>query len=40
MLRYLLTNVRPPTSRPVVVQVVDSILKRAQKSTGLGSRDL
>ena len=40
MLRYLLTNVRPPSPRPVVVQVVDSILKRAQKSTGLGSRDL
>ena len=40
MLRYGLTNVRPPTARPVVVQVVDAILKRAQKSTGLGSRDL
>jgi len=39
-LGYGLTNVRPPTPRPVVVQVVDAILKRAQKSTGLGSRDL
>src|SRR3990172_4204908 len=39
-LGYGLTNVKPPTPRPVVVQVVDAILKRAQKSTGLGSRDL
>ena len=39
-LGYGLTNVRPPTPARVVVQVVDSILKRAQKSTGLGSRDL
>ncbi len=38
--RYGLTNVRPPTPAPVVVQVVDRVLARAQKSRGLGSRDL
>ncbi len=39
-LGYGLTNVRPPTPRPVVVQVVDRVLHRARGSAGLGSRDL